>query len=79
MISSKVYIDVTARFSPEGRITPLLITWEDGKKYIVDKILDIRRAASLKAGGTGLRFNVKIGRQETFIYLEDGRWWAERK
>ena len=74
-----MYIDVTARFSPEGRITPLSIIWEDGRKYEVDKILDIRRAASLKAGGTGLRFNVKIGRQETFIYLDDGRWWAERK
>ena len=74
-----MYIDVTARFSPEGRITPISIIWEDGRKYEVDKILDIRRAASLKAGGTGLRFNVKIGRQETFIYLDDGRWWAERK
>ena len=79
MLNSKVYIDVTARFSPGGRITPLSIIWEDGRKYEVDKILDIRRAASLKAGGTGLRFNVKIGRQETFIYLDDGRWWAERK
>ena len=74
-----MYIDVPARVSPAGRITPLSIIWEDGRKYEVDKILDIRRAASLKAGGTGLRFNVKIGRQETFIYLDDGRWWAERK
>lgn len=47
---SKVYIAVTACFDLEGAITSLGIEWENGKVYKRDKELDVRRAASLKAG-----------------------------
>ena len=45
----KVYVEVTARFDTEGDITPLSVTWEDGTVYEIDKVIDKRRAASLKA------------------------------
>ncbi len=44
----KKYVQVTADFFTDGRLRPLLITWEDGRKFRIDKIKDIRRAASLK-------------------------------
>ena len=51
----KVYVEVTAKFDTEGNITPLSVTWEDGTVYEIDRILDKRRAASIKAGGIGMR------------------------
>ena len=79
MPSNKVYVSVEARFDPEGHIIPTTITWEDGHRYAIDRIVDVRRAASLKAGGAGIRYTVRIGRQETFLFLEEHRWFVERR
>ncbi|NCB52254.1 MAG: hypothetical protein EOM54_10285 [Clostridia bacterium] len=78
-MDSKVYIGVNARFEPDGHMTPLSVVWEDGQKYEIDRVLDVRKAASLKAGGTGIRYTVRIGRTETFLFLEENRWFVERK
>lgn len=75
----KVYVAVTARFETDGRLAPLSITWEDGSEYGIDRIVDVRRAASLKAGGAGIRYTVKIGNTETFLFLEENKWFVERK
>ena len=40
--------------------------------------VDIRRAASLKAGGLGWRYTCRIHGQERCLYREDdGRWFVE--
>ena len=75
----KVYVDVTARFDKDGQVTPVSVTWEDGRRFPVDRVLDIRRAASLKAGGAGIRYTVRILGKETFLFLEENRWFVERK
>ncbi|MBQ9858865.1 MAG: hypothetical protein IJO77_07695 [Oscillospiraceae bacterium] len=78
-MNSKVYVGVNAMFEPDGRLLPLSILWEDGRIFEIDRILDVRRAASLKAGGSGIRYTVRIGSHETFLFLEEGRWFAERR
>ena len=45
----------------------------------IDRVLDVRPAASLKAGGAGLRYTVRIGRTETYLFLEETRWFVERR
>ncbi len=76
-MARKVYVEVTARFDTDGRITPLSLTWEDGTVFEIDRVLDCRRAASLKAGGTGMRYTVRIGNQQSYLYYEDPRWFVE--
>ena len=75
----KVYVEVTAKFDTEGNITPLSVTWEDGMVYEIDRILDRRRAASLKAGGIGMRYTCRILGQRSYLYYEDPRWFVEGK
>lgn len=77
--SPKVYVAVRASFDTDGRILPLSITWEDGREYEIDRVLDVRRAASLKAGGAGIRYIVRIGRTETYLFLEETKWFVERR
>lgn len=56
-------------WSREGDIKPRVVIWEDGTKYNVDRILDVRQAASLKAGGCGIRYTVRIcGRERLFFW-----------
>jgi hypothetical protein len=79
----KVYVDVLELHAKDGLITPLGFIWEDGRNYLVDGVVDIRKAASLKAGGIGLRYTVKIGGSVKFMFLEEDsgvrRWFMERK
>ena len=78
-VSDKVYVRVLAEFSPEGSCRPLSITWEDGREYIIDRIIDIRKAVSLKAGGAGLRYTCLIDGERSYLFKEEGRWFVERK
>ena len=78
-MARKVYVEVTARFDVEGNITPLSVTWEDGTVYEIDRILDKRRAASLKAVGIGMRYTCRISGRQSYLYYVDPRWFVEGK
>ena len=58
---------------------PLWIVWEDGRKFPVDRLLDVRRAAATKAGGQGIRYTCRILGRETYLFEDDGRWFVEGK
>ncbi len=73
----KLYVTVAARFDAYGRIRPLWIEWEDGRRYPVDRVIEARRAASLKAGGAGIRFTCQFGRAVRYLFLEEDRWFVE--
>ncbi len=78
-MARKVFVEVTAKFDTEGNITPLSLLWEDGTVYEINRVLDVRRAASLKAGGIGIRYTVKIGGRQSYLYFEGPKWFVEAK
>lgn len=73
----KVYVFVNADFTPEGKILPRSFVWDDGRRYEVDRVLDMRQAASLKAGGQGQRYLCRVHGKEAYMFLENGRWFME--
>lgn len=75
----KVYVDITALHKKDGGMRPLSVVWLDGKTYDIDAVTDVRRAASLKAGGVGLRYTCRIAGQTTFLFYEEDRWFVESK
>ena len=86
--SPKVYVAVKAEFNEEGIMLPREIIWEDGMKYEIDRVLDIRQAAAMKAGGQGDRYTVRINGQQSYLFFERstnqtgnnlGRWFVERR
>jgi hypothetical protein len=78
-MTRKVFVTVRAEHDTNGHIKPLSITWEDGRVFEVDRILDVRQAASLKAGGTGIRYTCRICGKETYLFDDEGRWFVEAK
>lgn len=78
-VCRKVYVDVLVKQDKDGRITPLEITWEDGHKYEVDKVTQVCRAASMKAGGCGIRYTCQIQNKLTYLFLEENKWFVESK
>ena len=79
----KVYVDVNEDHLSDGRIIPLSFLWEDGRRYLVDEVKDICPAASLKAGGVGLRYTIRVGSRQSYMWLEEDqdvyRWFMERR
>lgn len=84
----KVYVEVNASFGEDGQMYPKSLVWEDGTRYIIDKVTDIRQAAAMKAGGQGDRYTIIINGKQSYLFLERstnifgnviGRWFVERK
>lgn len=79
-MSDKVYVDVIAKFSKEGKLIPKKITWENGREYEISSIRDVRRAASIKAGGVGQRYTCMVEGKEVYLFYEDNNlWFMERR
>ena len=71
----KRYIDVVVHTSPLGEMTPLYILFDD-TKYTIDRVLDIRNAAS-SVGGGGVLYQCRIHNQVRNLYFERTRWFIE--
>ena len=69
---------VNADFDLDGNIRPRAITWEDGRVFEIDRVLDVRRAASLKAGGLGIRYICRIRGKEVRLFNDEGHWFMEK-
>lgn len=76
---TRVNVEIIARFDLEGCITPLKIIWEDGRTFTIDRILASQRAASLKAGGQGIRYTILVGGRQAYLFFEDPIWFVEGK
>lgn len=72
----KKYIKVIAEHQIDGTLRPLSIEYED-KKYEIDRICDIRMAASLRAGGQGMRYTCKIAGRQVYLFCDEGRWFLD--
>ena len=77
-VGLKTYVCVKAYFNKEGVIIPELIIWEDGRRFKIDRITDKSPAASLKGGGSGIRYTCRIGNRETYLFLDGSKWFVEK-
>lgn len=84
----KVYVDVDVLFDNAGNMHPKSLTWEDGTVYPIDKVLDVRPAHAMRAGGQGDRYTIMIGGHGSYLFFERsakvkgcslGRWFVERR
>lgn len=83
----KTYVDVNVDFDTDGTMKPREIIL-GGRAFEVDKVLDIRPAASLKVGGQGDRYTIMVLGRQSYLFFERcanitgcrlGRWFVEKK
>ncbi len=75
----KTFVTVVSTTNGLGQTTPLSLIWEDGRIYRIDRILEVRRAASRSAGGKGIRYTCQIRGKTTYLFYEAPRWFVEAK
>ncbi len=73
----KQYIAVELLVDAEGGTHPTAIVWKDARRIPIDRVLDVRRAASLKAGGCGMRYTCRVRSRMVDLFCEDGRWFLD--
>ena len=78
-MARKVFVQVIACFDGEGNIRPLKIQFDNDEVYSIDRVRNVCRAAATKVGGTGMRYTIVICGQETYIFLDENRWFVEAK
>ena len=73
----KINLEVNADFDIDGNIRPRAITWEDGRVFEIDRILDARMAPAMVAGGLGMRYLCRIRGKVVKLFNDEGRWFME--
>ncbi len=76
----KQYVNVQVLNREDGALIPLIIYLGENQ-YIVDKVLEMKRASSIHVSGVAIRYKVSIQNKETYLYFEDNqyKWFIERK
>lgn len=87
-LPGKVYVTVLVEHSADGTMLPRVLIWEDGTKYEIDRVVDIRQAPAMKAGGQGDRYTIMVEGHRRYLFFERstnltgnviGRWFVERR
>ncbi len=74
------FVDVILKHDSYGNKQPMLIRWNNGTLYVIDKLKNVSRAVS----GSGMqvtKYDVMIGGRETSLYEDKylGKWYVEEK
>ncbi len=84
----KVYVPVLVDYDINGNARPLVITWQDGRKYKIDRVTEVRLGTASPTGGSGDRYTILIQGRVRKLYFERktnltahtiGRWYVEGK
>lgn len=74
----KKYVDVICLNDQAGNIKPLYLIWDEDRKIPILKVKEICPRASLKVGGSGLRYTCVFENNRTrHLYLDRGKWFVE--
>lgn len=74
----KKYVDVICLNDQAGNIKPLYLIWDDNFKIPIIKVKEICPRASLKVGGSGLRYTCLFAANKVrHLYYDRGKWYVE--
>jgi len=73
---AKILVKVRCDWEIGGQIVPLMFRAEDGPIVKIDRILDVRKAASTKAGGCGIRYTCRVRGKELYLFRDDEEWFV---
>ena len=74
----KKYVKVLTEVDEIGKKTPKIIVFGD-REFVIDRVLEVKKCASMKVGGVGERYKVRINNHDTYIYYEKDKWFVESK
>lgn len=74
---AKIFVKVRADHLLDGSTRPLMLRSEDGPAMRIDRIVDVREAPSLKAGGQGVRYTCMVAGRQLYLFNDEPYWFIE--
>ena len=74
---AKIFVKVRADHLLDGSVRPLMLRAEDGPAVKIDRVLDVREAPSLKAGGQGTRYTCQAESRQFSLFYDEPYWFIE--
>ena len=74
---AKVTLDIIVEHKADGKVLPKMILWPDGRKFAIDKVLEVKQAPAFKVGGIGTRYLCRICGRERALFEVRGLWFVE--
>ena len=66
----KTFVKVLTEIDENGKKTPKILEF-NGQKFEIDRVVDMKKCPSMKVGGVGERYRVRINGKETYIFYEE--------
>lgn len=85
-MAEKRYVSVRTHFTADGKMLPDAICWDDGREFVIDRVLAVTPGAARKCGGQGDRYTIRLQGVERYLYFERstclqghhlGQWFVE--
>ena len=73
----KMFLHLNIQVDPDGVVRPVSFQWQDGLWYEIDRILDVKRAASLKVGGKGIQYTCSVQDKTVLLFRDGDQWYLE--
>lgn len=76
----KVYVPVWLRADVDGNITPIALEWENGRLYMIDRVVGAYMAPPEHVGAVlTKKYDVTVERRPRVLYEEThtGKWFVE--
>ena len=68
-------LKVDCAMNENGQVIPKRITWKDGRKWNIDRV--VHSCASYDGEFEGIRYTVIIGSAEKYIYRLGSKWYVD--
>ena len=75
-----IFVDVFLKHDKYGNKAPMLIRWNNGTIYVIDRVRGVSRAAS-ESGMPVLRYDVVINGRQTAVFEDKylNKWYVKEK
>lgn len=71
----KTFVEVDCHCREDGAVVPRSITWRDGRKWSIDRV--VHSCASYNGEFEGIRYTIIIGSAEKYLYRLGSQWYVD--
>ena len=72
---NKTFVEVDCHGREDGAVVPRSITWRDGRKWNIDRV--VHSCASYIGEFEGIRYTIIIGSAEKYLYRLGSQWYVD--
>jgi len=74
-MAAKKYVDMIVKYSKDGGMSPVSLTWPDGREFKIERVIGHDRVLT-KLGGAAVQYKCRIRGKVKDLYFEKDKWFV---